>query len=291
MKFRLLLIIMLLCALAVSGCGQKEVAQTPQQQVPVKQKITASTPIDIDDFSLKDVKVGDSVSSVVQKFGEPKSKKQKQDGLSYDYGDIEVIINSQNTIINILTDQNAVSTRRDIHPGSSLNDVKQAYGESYNKTDLGDLELYEYTFAPTPQNSHVLRFAINKSSNTVNYIGCRILAAVEKKVFTGKWKSAEGISFYLELNQNDSEIEGRHSIATQNANRIDTGRDRSIKGKIYDGEAVVEWKSGRDGTTGTATIKMLTNDKLAWKITRVNTTPTPGRSDHLFPQEAVLYRQ
>lgn len=291
MKFRLLLVLMLLSVLVVSGCGQKEVAQAPLQQAPVIQKITASTPIDIDDFSLKDIKLGDSINSVVQKLGEPKSKKQKQDGLSNDYGDIEVIINPQNTVINILTDQNAVSTRRGIHPGSSLDDVKQAYGTSYNKIDLGDLELYEYSFAPKSQNSHILRFAVNKSSNTVGYIGCRILAAVEKNVFTGKWKSAEGISFYLILNQNDNEIEGQHSIATQNANRIDVSRDRSIKGKIYDNEAVVEWKSGRDGTTGTAIIKLLTNDKLAWKITRVNTTPAPGISDYLFPKEAVLYRQ
>ena len=162
-----------------TGCSKGPSTEAKENSSTQDNLLNASTPLSEDDFVLKGVRLGDLTASFVGKLGQPRKQSQQQDGLSYDYGDIEVIVGNQNSVVNVLTDQAAVMTRRGIHPGSTLAEVKAAYGDGFIKTEINGLELYEYTFAPTSNNAQVLRFAIKSGTSIVNYIGYRLLAGVE----------------------------------------------------------------------------------------------------------------
>lgn len=178
-KITALFLGLLIISSLFAGCSNGQSTGAKENSSTQANLLNASTPISEDDFLLKGVRLGDLTESFVGKLGQPQKKSQQKDGLSYDYGDIEVIIGNQNSVVNILTDQAAVMTRRGIHPGSTLADVKAAYGDGFIKTEINGLELYEYTFAPMPNNAKVLRFAIKSGTGIVNYIGCRLLAGVE----------------------------------------------------------------------------------------------------------------
>lgn len=135
--------------------------------------------IDLDDFFLReyDLKPGDSASWVMYILGEPKFKTQVQDGVRYDYDNLEVVISPQNQVVNILTENKQVSTRRWVHPGDLIGKVKKRYGEAPKVSSWGEYDLFEYVLCnspPTLQTTYILRFAVKKGTNTVSYIGWRI---------------------------------------------------------------------------------------------------------------------
>lgn len=142
--------------------------------------------LDMEDFTLMGIRLGDPLSTVTQKMGAPAKKSQTQEGMSYDYGSIEVIISQQNTVINLLTDDKTVATQRGMKPGSTVSEITAAYGGNYLKQPFGNLDLYEYTFTSNPNNKYVLRFAVNQDTGTVNYIGCRAASALEAMGTTGQ---------------------------------------------------------------------------------------------------------
>ncbi len=133
--------------------------------------INSSTPISLDDFGFNGVRLGDNISLAQQKFGQVKSKIQKEEGLSYNFDNIEVITNSQGRIINIITDQSALATRRNIRVGSNLSAITSAYGSNYSKSSYPDTDLYEFELNSN-STKYILRFALNKNGN-VQYIGAR----------------------------------------------------------------------------------------------------------------------
>ena len=91
----------------------------------------------------------------------------------YNYSDIQVGI-KDGKVDSLVSNSSVVETKRGIHQGSNLQDVLNKYGDNYSKTDYNDLILYEYTFASDSGKNGILRFAINKSNNQVNYISVRI---------------------------------------------------------------------------------------------------------------------
>ncbi len=153
-----------------------------QQAVAAKLSPKAVLPLTVEDYVIKGVQLGEPIYAVQQKMGLLKSKEHRNENLSYDYGDIELIVNSREKIINVLTDSPSIATRRGIHPGALVQDVKLAYGDSYQKMEFGELDLYEYTFSTASGREYTLRFAVNRSTNTVTYIGSRISA---EKATTG----------------------------------------------------------------------------------------------------------
>lgn len=133
-------------------------------------------PLNIDDCTIGSIKMSDSMASVRGQLGNPmkESKNNSLTKLVYKDLEIEVDSNRNNTVVGVSTNSNNVYTKRNIHQTSSLEEVKKAYGENYNKTSWGDLDLYEYDFVRNDNVKYILRFAVNKSDNKVNYFGCRI---------------------------------------------------------------------------------------------------------------------
>jgi len=134
-----------------------------------------------EDFVINGIRIGDSAVSVVQKLGEPISMAHNNNGISYHYDNIDVIVDSRHKSINIITDewlpgQSLVSgtTQRGIHPGDPLNQVMKKYGKNATKATFGDYELYEYFLAEAPNQHYILRFAVKQGTDKVSYIGCRI---------------------------------------------------------------------------------------------------------------------
>lgn len=169
---QIILVLLLLCSL-ITGCSKTET----QTSEPVKQKTIG--PLTVEDFSLRNVTVGEALDLVIQKIGNPKNKKQNDEGVLFTYDDIELTFSQQNTVINLTTDNASVTTRRGIHPGSTIAEVKEAYGEGFKMTKYNDLDLYEYNLTSNSNVTYILRFAVNSSSGAVKYIGMRNPIVVE----------------------------------------------------------------------------------------------------------------
>jgi hypothetical protein len=138
-----------------------------------------SGPLVADDFILKGVRLGDTLAAVTAKLGNPAKISQVDEGFSYDFNSVEVVIGKQNTAVNLLTDVAYTATIRGIRPGSGLGEVIGAYGENYAITELGNLALYEYGYQTPDRGEYVLRFAVDRTSAKVIYIGCRAKSTIE----------------------------------------------------------------------------------------------------------------
>lgn len=125
------------------------------------------------DLSLGDVELGYSIEQMHKVLGKETSIDEKDSYKFYNYSDIQVGIKN-GKVDALVSNSSAVATKRGIHQGSSLKDVFDKYGDNYNKMDYDDLILYEYTFATDNNKNGILRFAISKSNNQVNYISVRI---------------------------------------------------------------------------------------------------------------------
>ena len=121
------------------------------------------------DLSLGGVELGYSIEQMHKVLGKETSIDEKDSYKFYNYSDIQVGIKN-GKVDALVSNSSAVATKRGIHQGSSLNDVC----DNYNKMDYDDLILYEYTFATDNNKNGILRFAISKSNNQVNYISVRI---------------------------------------------------------------------------------------------------------------------
>lgn len=125
------------------------------------------------DLSLGGVELGYSIEQMHKVLGKETSIDEKDSYKFYNYSDIQVGIKN-GKVDALVSNSSAVATKRGIHQGSSLKDVFDKYGDNYNKMDYDDLILYEYTFATDNNKNGILRFAISKSNNQVNYISVRI---------------------------------------------------------------------------------------------------------------------
>ena len=136
-------------------------------------------PLDIGDFFLReyDIKPGDDASWATTIMGEPKSKTPVQEGVRYEYDDLEIIVGPQGKVVNIIADKKDVSTRRWVHPGSLIKTVKARYGDEAVVSSYGEYDFYEYIFHRNIDNlrpTYILRFAVKQGTDTVSYIGWRI---------------------------------------------------------------------------------------------------------------------
>lgn len=125
------------------------------------------------DLSLGGVALGYSINQMHDIFGKETSIDDKGTYKFYNYSDIQVGIKNDK-VDALVSNSSAVETKRGIRQGSTLQDVLNKYGDNYYKTDYNDLILYEYTFAADNGKNGILRFAIDKSNNQVNYISVRI---------------------------------------------------------------------------------------------------------------------
>lgn len=125
------------------------------------------------DLSLGGIDIDYSIDQMHNILGKEISMEDKGIYKFYNYSDIQVGIKN-GKVNSLVSNSSAVKTKRGIHQGSNLQDVLNKYGNNYHKTDYNDLILYEYIFISDNGQNGILRFAINKSNNQVNYISARI---------------------------------------------------------------------------------------------------------------------
>lgn len=126
------------------------------------------------DLSLGGLDLDMSVDDVRKTLGKENSSEPRNQYNFLLYDNIEVGT-YEGTVRALVSNGASVSTKRGIHEGSTLDDVKKAYSQfEVMVSDYGDLTLYEYWFKSIAGSSGILRFAINKSDQTVKYISVRI---------------------------------------------------------------------------------------------------------------------
>ena len=133
------------------------------------------TPTVDSDLSLGGVSIGYSVDKLHEVLGNEKEQRKGDYGTTvYVYTGIKVAV-KDGLIVGLTSDGTDVKTKRDLHEGSSLDDVFSAYGKDYQLSEYDGKDLYEYTFTTKDGGQGILRFAVVKSSNVVNYISVRAL--------------------------------------------------------------------------------------------------------------------
>lgn len=143
--------------------------------------------LDSDDLRLGLIDIDEEISSVRNKLGKPYKEENKNGELVLYYGypnrksaDMEITFkdSSVNSIISmkgLVTTPRGVATRP---IGSSASNatrkaVIDSYGNEYDSTDYEGMELIEYTINSKNGQPCILRFAVNKSDNYIEYISIR----------------------------------------------------------------------------------------------------------------------
>ena len=166
-------------AFLILACMIGDVAQAAKTE-----NLSTSIRMTAEDYALIGLYPGDSLKTLIAKLGEPTAKSWVQDGMSYDYGYLEAIVN-QGTIINLITDSSKISTRRGIHTGATLTEIKAVYGENMLRMDIPGMQIYELIYSQA-SNPYILRFAVKADTERVAYIGCRFIDPVKSISPIGK---------------------------------------------------------------------------------------------------------
>lgn len=57
-----------------------------------------------------------------------------------------------------------------------MNEVIKKYGPDFHKTTYNNLDLYGYEMSDGNHTKNILRFIVDQKTNTVSYIGSRVVA-------------------------------------------------------------------------------------------------------------------
>ena len=126
------------------------------------------------ELSLNGMDLGISLDQVRDKLGRENSMKPEGDSKRYYFDDLEVVIKN-NEVIAFVTDSNKYKTFRGLSAGASYSDVLNAYGAKSNDNEYEGYILHEYPFKSINGKNGLLRFAVKKSDNRVDYISIRII--------------------------------------------------------------------------------------------------------------------
>ena len=152
-----------------------------------------------DDLRLGDISIEEDAMSVLYKLGEPAKRETKPDGVTFLYElgsgtgaslmDITIKESGDNAFVNTIVALGPnITTPRGVAPSgklclgtnsakdwnnSSRSDVTSFYGVGYKQSQYENLDLYEYEIASESGQPCVLRFAVNRSDNRVDYISIR----------------------------------------------------------------------------------------------------------------------
>ena len=153
---------------------QREEAQRNNQSPPPASNQSADKKDS--GLSLGGVGIGDPVEKMRNILGREDRTTQPESNnptdVNAEYKDIVVTHNGRR-VTALISYSPAVKTERNIHEGSSLQEVINAYGRRCAVQNYEDMTLYEYPY-DTPQGFVVMRFAVK--NNVVNYISLRIVS-------------------------------------------------------------------------------------------------------------------
>ncbi len=123
------------------------------------------------ELMLGNIAIGDTFESVKKKLGKPTKQKNENGRKCYFYPSMEIYCEN-NRIAALVSNSSQVATPSGIREGSSLQDVLNAYGAGYAKSRYENLDLYEYE-TTSEGHSVMMRFAVNRTTNRVDYISIR----------------------------------------------------------------------------------------------------------------------
>lgn len=118
------------------------------------------------DLSLNGVELGEDADSL-KKLGKP----ERVVGGNYIYHSIKVGTKG-NKIVYLESMSEDAKTKRNIHPGSTGEEMINSYGGDFKSFKYKDLTIYEYSFKETKATG-ILRFAVDKDAK-IKYISVRI---------------------------------------------------------------------------------------------------------------------
>jgi len=126
------------------------------------------------DLSLGGLELGLSIDDMRKLLGKEKeSKAMDTPGYTrYYYDDIWVVVHD-GKISALESNSSKVVTKRGMAQGSKISDVINAYGQASATSEYGGKDLYEYYYKSIDGTDGILRFAVNKGSDVVDYITIR----------------------------------------------------------------------------------------------------------------------
>lgn len=126
------------------------------------------------ELSLNGVYLGQIWDEAKDGLGRELSTSDSKDGaVHHKFTDMDVVV-KDNKVIMLTSSSPAAQSKRGIHQGSSFDDVVNAYGDDYQASEYGAQIHYEYTFKTDDGKTGILRFAVNKNSQAVEYISVRL---------------------------------------------------------------------------------------------------------------------
>lgn len=169
------LLIALACVLVVAIAGGFWYAHE-EKAVPAKGSAVSSEPAKTADseLSLNGVYLGQNWDEAKDGLGRELSTSDSKDGaVHHKFTDMDVVV-KDGKVIMLTSASAAAQSKRGIHQGSSWDDVVNAYGDDYQASEYGAQIHYEYTFKTDDGKPGILRFAVSKNSQTVEYISVRL---------------------------------------------------------------------------------------------------------------------
>lgn len=127
------------------------------------------------DLSLGGLDLGDKKSDIEKaKLGKENDTKEERGFVFHYYDDVQVATDGDE-VVGLKSVSDRLATKRGIHQGDSLADVKKAYGSDFQKSAGEDgMTYYEYAFQTDAGEEGLLRFAIRNSDQKVGYISARL---------------------------------------------------------------------------------------------------------------------
>lgn len=154
------------------------------------------------DLSLKGLDLGDSISTMKKVLGTNYTTKNKGIYIIYKYSDIEVTA-KDDKIVALVSEDSSAKTKGGIHPGSGYRSMIDKYGKPNYEMNDGNLTLYEYEFNSIDNEKGLLRFAVDKATNNIEYISVRIDTKESNKDYVANEAVQTLDSYYAAISKHD----------------------------------------------------------------------------------------
>ena len=125
------------------------------------------------DLSLGGFDLGMTVEQMHKIMGKEISHESINGMTVYQYPDIKIGAHG-NIITSLVSENGSVKTKRGVGQGDNFKAVQASYGKDAMKMEYGDMILYEYNYKDLDGRSGILRFAVKRGTEKVDYISVRI---------------------------------------------------------------------------------------------------------------------
>lgn len=143
----------------------------PEDTTTKNDNVSAS--MNNDKLGLGGISLNNTEKEIQNILGKPIDTETKEGGVTVlKYKDVQVCVKNHEIQMLVSNSENA-KTSKGIHEQSPIHDAVKEYGGSYTQSEYGDLNLLEYQWKDNNQRPCIMRFAVNKSDDKINYISIR----------------------------------------------------------------------------------------------------------------------